>query len=55
LLWQGGPLCQLTEISGLVKLFGREPLHGFPDERIEPLAAFAQMMDDFLSSERGRR
>ena len=28
------------------------PLHGFPDERIEPLAALAQMMDDFLSHAR---
>jgi len=42
----------LTEISGLVRLFGRERLDRFPDERIEPLAPFVQMMDDFLSHAR---
>jgi hypothetical protein len=27
-------------------------LHGFPDQRIESLAAFAQLPDDFLSHAR---
>jgi len=35
-----------------VRQFGLHDLHGFPDKRIEPLAAFAQMMDDFLSHAR---
>jgi hypothetical protein len=42
----------LTEISGFVRLVGPERLHGFLDERIEPLATLVQMMDDFLAHAR---
>ena len=36
-------------ISAEGNIFHPQPLHGFLDERIEPLAAFTQMMDDFLA------
>jgi hypothetical protein len=42
----------LAGVSGLANMFRPQPLHSLLDERIKPLAAFTQMMHDFLSHAR---